>query len=252
MLVMTNLMIISIVQVIFSNMSETVEMIGDADYIVPEVPTISQKKRKLRSAVWTDFERICEDGQITATCKHCKKSLLGSSKSGTSHLKKHLEHCNPYKSTKKGQTEEVKSDGSSNIQNFKFDQESSRRELARMILMHKLPFSIVECVGFRKFLKGLQPQFEMVSRDTIESDCMKIYNSEKQKLFDGSENLQCQIDLTAAANMDPEHIESIIASNHDQQHPPSSSVNFQLRLQHNIFYCELISLLFFFYSILHY
>lgn len=227
---MTNLM--SIVQVIFTNMSETVEMIGDADNFVPEAPTTSQKKRKLRSAVWNDFERICDDGQITATCKHCKKSLLGSSKSGTSHLKKHLEHCSLYKSTKIGQTEEVKSDGSGTIQNFKFDQESSRRELARMILLHKLPFSIVECVGFRNFLKCLQPQFEMVSRDTIESDCMKIYNSEKQKLSDAVENLPFQINLADVADMDQEHNESI-ASIHDEQCPPSSSVIVQPHSQHN-------------------
>lgn len=110
--------------------------------------------------------------------------MNGDSKDGTSHLKKHLDHCFSFKRSKKGQLDvgqqmikmsEVQEDGSCVVQNFKFDQENSRIDLARMIILHKLPFRFVEYEGFRNYVKGLQPMFKMISRTTVKSDCMKIF-----------------------------------------------------------------------------
>jgi hypothetical protein len=36
-------------------------------------------------------------------------------------------------------------------------------------------------VGFRKFVSGLQPNFKLVSRNTLKRDILKIYDYEKQK-----------------------------------------------------------------------
>ncbi|KAK1587379.1 hypothetical protein Q3G72_012269 [Acer saccharum] len=50
-------------------------------------------KRKLTSDVWLHFDREKRDGVWTAVCKNCKKRLSAKSKSGTSHLRGHLDRC---------------------------------------------------------------------------------------------------------------------------------------------------------------
>lgn len=49
----------------------------------------------------------------------------------------------------------------------KFDQKQCRDALARMIILHEYPFNIVTHEGFIKYSKILQPQFKMVSRNTV-------------------------------------------------------------------------------------
>ena len=51
-----------------------------------------------------------------------------------------------------------------------------------MIVLHELPFSLVEYDGFREFVSSLNPLFKMVSRTTIKLDCMKAFEDEKFKL----------------------------------------------------------------------
>ncbi|KAL4195302.1 hypothetical protein AMTRI_Chr05g72640 [Amborella trichopoda] len=47
--------------------------------------------------------------------------------------------------------------------NFKFEQERSRNDLAKMIILHEYPFSIVEHMGFRTSGSNLRPFFKKVS-----------------------------------------------------------------------------------------
>ncbi|WOL00693.1 hypothetical protein Cni_G09406 [Canna indica] len=79
---------------------------------------------------------------------------------------------------------------------FKFDQETSRRELAYAIIVHEYPLAIVDHVRFRRFAASLQPLFKMVSRNTIKSNIMKIYNVEKNKLQHMLEKVESQIAIT--------------------------------------------------------
>ena len=51
-----------------------------------------------------------------------------------------------------------------------------------MIVLHELPFSLVEYDGFREFVSSLNPLFKMVSRTTIKLDCMKAFEDAKFKL----------------------------------------------------------------------
>ncbi|KAI3958675.1 hypothetical protein MKW98_030340, partial [Papaver atlanticum] len=64
-------------------------------------------------------------------------------------------------------------DGAVAAYDFKFIPEVTRDLIARMIILHELPFSMVENVGFRKVLASLQPTFKLVKRTTAKSDCMK-------------------------------------------------------------------------------
>lgn len=174
---------------------------------VAEASSVYANRRKYKSAVWIDFERITkDDGSVSAKCKHCKKLMQGHSKNGTSHLRKHLGRCVPCKRAKRGHLDvrelllkfaDAEKDKTNSIQPHEFDQDLSRHELARMIILHEYPFSIAEDVGFRSFVRSLQPLFPFISCDTIRSDCMKIFESERQKLYDLLNKLLCRISLSA-------------------------------------------------------
>ncbi|KAI3997630.1 hypothetical protein MKX01_011047, partial [Papaver californicum] len=148
----------------------------------PPVPL----KRKKTSEAWNEFEQIEEDGKVVqGKCKHCNHKLFAKSTNGTSSLNKHLKSCGLFKTAQKQLNQmflkaSVKEDGAVAAYNFKFNQEVTRDRIARMIILHELPFSMVEYVGFRMVLTSLQPNFKLVKRNTERSDCMKVYNSEKK------------------------------------------------------------------------
>lgn len=182
-----------------------------------------KRTKKLTSAVWNDFERIRKGDIMVAICKHCQKKLSGSSTSGTSHLRNHLKRClktsNPdinqqrlvVREKRKDGTVDlrsVKCDAASSPQNLKFgkeqsgfglrfDQEQSQDDLARMIILHGYPLTMVEHGGFKKFVSNLQPLFQMMSSDSAKADCMKIYADEKQKVYEVLDKLPGRISLTA-------------------------------------------------------
>ncbi|KAL1563788.1 zinc finger BED domain-containing protein RICESLEEPER 1-like isoform X1 [Salvia divinorum] len=72
-----------------------------------------------------------------------------------------------------------------NLGSVKFNQERSWLDLARMIMLHGYPLAMVNHVGFKIFVKNLQPLFEVNNNDgAIEMDCLTIYNKEKHKLYE--------------------------------------------------------------------
>uniref|UniRef100_A0A1D1ZIW3 Putative AC transposase n=1 Tax=Anthurium amnicola TaxID=1678845 RepID=A0A1D1ZIW3_9ARAE len=187
-------------------MSESVEMNVSSNIVIQSVnhqddmqdqglnppPT---KERKLRSSVWLNMTREKkEDGNYIAICNHCKKKMCANSSNGTTHLKNHLKFCATYqralrKKLDVGQqllsvSESINTDGSSKVDIFQFDQERSRQDLARMIILHEYPFAIVDHIGFRTFIRNLQLQFQLHTRNTIQGDCIKIYEKEKSTIYD--------------------------------------------------------------------
>lgn len=77
----------------------------------------------------------------------------------------------------------------------KFDQERSRLDLARMIMLHGYPLTMVNHVGFKIFVKNLQPLFDFNINGAIELDCLTIYGKEKQKLYEGFRHFHGRISL---------------------------------------------------------
>ena len=73
-----------------------------------------------------------------------------------------------------------KVDSMAGVNAYNFDQNVSRNELARMIILHEYPLSVVDHIGFRKYSTSLQPLFRMVSRNTIK-DILSIYEKEREK-----------------------------------------------------------------------
>ncbi|XP_020251906.1 zinc finger BED domain-containing protein RICESLEEPER 1-like [Asparagus officinalis] len=170
------------------------------------------RARKLRSAVWNDFTKEKrEDGAMVATCNHCKRQLTASSRSGTTHLKNHLAICTTTNVRRPDRRKRRKlvirrpvqiaygaqKDGAAELEGSHFDQDLSRQDLARMIILHEYPLSIVHHAGFRTFVRNLQPQFNLLSHETIKDDCMKIYDNLRLNLYEVLDKLPCRVSLTA-------------------------------------------------------
>lgn len=66
-------------------------------------------------------------------------------------------------------------DSSVRLENHVFSQEESRRELSNMVILHEYPLSIVEHIEFRRFVHSLNPNFKIISRNTLKSDIMKMF-----------------------------------------------------------------------------
>lgn len=96
-----------------------------------------------------------------------------------------------------GMTSDDKSSLDASLKDWKFDQQKSRNELVSLIVVHALPFSLVEYPRFRSFVNSLNPCFTHVSRTTIKSDCMRAYEDAKMELHDVLKNSTCRISLTA-------------------------------------------------------
>ena len=116
--------------------------------------TLGSKRRKLTLVVWNDFDKVIEDGQDYAIYKHCKGKLKPDSKNGIKHLHAHIDRCMTWRNVDIRQqllAVERKGYGKVQIGGFTFDQEISREKLARAIILHEYPLSIVDHVGFKYF-----------------------------------------------------------------------------------------------------
>uniref|UniRef100_A0A2N9GPW5 BED-type domain-containing protein n=1 Tax=Fagus sylvatica TaxID=28930 RepID=A0A2N9GPW5_FAGSY len=158
-------------------------------------------KRKRTSAVWNHFKLKKVEGKMKAQCNYCKKHLLGESKQGTNHLRTHLERCPSLKlrgdlRRQVMMKEQGKANKKVSASPYNFDQEGSREDLAHMVIMHEYPLAMVDHVGFRKFVSGLQPNFKLVSRNTLKRDILKIYDYEKQKSMAKIDNNGSRVAIT--------------------------------------------------------
>ena len=116
--------------------------------------TLLSRKRKLTSVVWNSFEKVIVDGQSYTICKHCNSRLKAGSKNRTKNLHVHLDRCIKQKNVDiKQQLLEVERRGCGTVQigGFTFDQNISREKLARAIILHEYPLSIVDHVALKDF-----------------------------------------------------------------------------------------------------
>ncbi|XP_078434697.1 zinc finger BED domain-containing protein RICESLEEPER 2-like [Wolffia australiana] len=159
--------------------------------------------RKLRSLVWNDFSKEQrEDGSLVAICNHCKKQMAGGSRSGTTHLKKHLGKCLLYQRSKRrrgdvGPAQSKWGDTELHVGTLSLDQELVEQDLAHMVILHEYPFSIVNHVGFRDFVRDLQPQFKLMPAEVLQESCMKVYEDRRLSLFEELSKLNCRVNVSA-------------------------------------------------------
>ncbi|KAL8205429.1 hypothetical protein R6Q57_008980 [Mikania cordata] len=216
-----------------------------------------KKPKRLTSVVWNHFERVRKADVCYAVCVHCQKRLSGSSNSGTTHLRNHLMRClkrsnfdvTQILAAKRKRKEEIvtvanvgydevqrkdetvvpisyhkidqefKIDETINLGSVKFVQERSRLDLARMIMLHDYPPSMVEHVGFKIFVKNLQPMFEVLTTTVIESDCLTIYAKERQKVFEIIRNLHGRVSLAVGFWSSPSGVDYLsLTANYIDDH----------------------------------
>lgn len=63
--------------------------------------------------------------------------------------------------------------------NLKFDQDTIKRNLVKMIIIDELSFRFVEVKEYNKHMKGACPRFYISLRWTVVRDCYKVYAKEK-------------------------------------------------------------------------
>ncbi|CAI9784355.1 unnamed protein product [Fraxinus pennsylvanica] len=64
-------------------------------------------------------------------------------------------------------------------------------------------------VGFKMFVRNLQPLFDLVTIDKVEADCLEIYKKEKQKVYEELDKLPGKVSLSAdrwVANGDMQYL----------------------------------------------
>lgn len=156
-------------------------------------------KRKLKSIVWEHFELKKINEIVKAECRYCKKLLGGASKNGTKHLHEHYQRCPRRRVVDMRQkiitNNWTKGDGK-NMTSYSFEQDVSRDDLGKMIIMHEYPLSMVDHVGFRRFVGNLQPLFKVPSRNTVKSDILKIYDYERVKTMKLIESNESRVAIT--------------------------------------------------------
>lgn len=184
---------------------------------------MNSKRRRKKSVVWEHFtiEKVAT-GCTKARCMQCKKVfayISGSKLAGTSHLKRHiaLGICpvnrtnqndgqllsltpHPTINGSQSQSQEVNNNlPRKRNKAISFYQDRCRHDIAKMIIMHEYPLTIVELPSFLNSIRALQPQFPNIPLDAIEKECLGVYMREKQTLLnlvnsvDGRVNLSLDI-----------------------------------------------------------
>ncbi|KAL0340775.1 UNVERIFIED_CONTAM: putative AC transposase [Sesamum radiatum] len=132
---------------------------------------------------WDHFTPYTDNnGKTRAECKCCERTYaVGPSMNVTSEMNNHTKTCknHPDNQTIAGSCGSVNEE---TRESWKFDQEATRKALARMIIIDELPFKFVENEGFRQFVSVACPEFIIPSRTAIIGDCYRLYFDEKNKL----------------------------------------------------------------------
>ncbi|KAK9671354.1 hypothetical protein RND81_12G024200 [Saponaria officinalis] len=160
-----------------------------------------RKGRMPKSMVWDHFQKLQVNGETKAKCLHCNILMSGKSTNGTSHLKDHITLRCPRKHFKIDIKQKLlnvicRIDASARVENNNFSQEVSRKELSTMVILHEYPLAIVDHIGFRRFVSSLNPNFKIISRNTLRSDIMKMFGTEKTLLRKGLEENISRISIT--------------------------------------------------------
>nr|GMD07935.1 zinc finger BED domain-containing protein RICESLEEPER 2-like [Ipomoea batatas] len=122
----------------------------------------------------------------------------------TTSYKRHQDKCAMRKKTVQVVDNQTKlnflpSDGVSSsippLHHGRVDMEVVRESIANWIMMHEHPFTLVEEAGFNVLMKRVMPEWKRISRSTIKSDCLKVYEIEKKKLKNNLESVS-KVSLT--------------------------------------------------------
>ncbi|KAL0309079.1 UNVERIFIED_CONTAM: Zinc finger BED domain-containing protein RICESLEEPER 2 [Sesamum radiatum] len=179
-----------------------IEMSKDIpDRVEIEETSEDNSKRKRTFEAWNHFKRVKVEGIQFAECNYCKTRLKAPAGYGTTHLHKHYEKVCKKRPRKIDSRQSFlkktqKVSGEQELGTHIFNQEEARRELASMVILHDYPLSVVDHIGFRRYSTCLQPCFNMISRNTLKGDILKIYKDERTKYYNLLGKIKCRIAIT--------------------------------------------------------
>uniref|UniRef100_A0A7N0V4F3 Uncharacterized protein n=1 Tax=Kalanchoe fedtschenkoi TaxID=63787 RepID=A0A7N0V4F3_KALFE len=129
--------------------------------------TMPRKKKMLVSNVWDSFQQIEIDGSLKAN------------------------HLNLQKDAQRIMLDFQSVDAQSLAEGerkmgvlwtWRFDQETTRKALVRMIIIYELPFRFLEREGFKGLMQVACPTFCILSRIIVARDCYQFYLDEVVKM----------------------------------------------------------------------
>lgn len=121
-----------------------------------------------------------------AKCLYCTK--LFAYDGSTTSLNRHMESCpiilnQNARHLRQGTIGfDPEKPGASLIVNNEYDHDECRKIIAKMIIVHKYPFRMVEHAWFNILMNYMNASYKFIGRKTIRAECMKVYLSEKEIL----------------------------------------------------------------------
>ena len=131
-----------------------------------------KRKRKDRSAVWNFFEKdknaIKGAKKVQCKCNKCHNIC----KQGTGNLLRHKERCYGKDFHDVGQ---MLFNSDMALRSSRFNQKTFRDLLVAATVRHELPLSFVDYKGVRDLITYLQPDANVITRNTLKSDLLKLF-----------------------------------------------------------------------------
>ncbi|CAO2186768.1 unnamed protein product [Urochloa humidicola] len=143
-----------------------------------------QIRRKFirRSGVWKYFTCFTDDhGNDKAQCNRCQQVLGASTRNGTSTLRAHVRVC--WREEVGVAAELSCARGSPVPKTTDLQEENGSGDLARMIALHGYDLSFVDDGYFRNFVRSLNPEFKLPSREAVEEMCDGIFDEARRDIF---------------------------------------------------------------------
>ncbi|XP_031267001.1 zinc finger BED domain-containing protein RICESLEEPER 2-like [Pistacia vera] len=177
---------------------------------------LERKKRAKTSVMWSEFTEVVLPGGIRkGECIHCKTKLKITTSGSTTQFNRHLKRC--VKRIAHLRQQQINfppsnSQGGSNVLpalRGQFSMLKMREFIAHWVLMHEHPFSIVEEEGLNNMMKYGIPEWTLISLNTCKNDCMKVFESERQKLLTllkGIRKISLTTDLWHSGNQRMEYM----------------------------------------------
>ncbi|KAD2805579.1 hypothetical protein E3N88_38956 [Mikania micrantha] len=145
-----------------------------------EQDPFTKKKRKKTSVTWEHFREITLDnGTQMHECIHCGEKVKKFKDGTTTPMRRHInQFCPKLQHVKKGQLKlnvfPGNSESSSMVQNWKFDNTRMREVISHMVMVHELPFNLVEYELFNVVMKEAKPAFTKISCATVKQDSLEF------------------------------------------------------------------------------
>jgi hypothetical protein len=141
---------------------------------------------RVRSNVWNHYDIVEENGKRFAVCKTCGKKLKQAKSAGTGTLRNHLlaHEKSAGSGADKNQTTMVMFHGrrgpsSTLYSSLDTPNPEQREKLVLWMVRRNIPFAEVEDSSFREFIFCMNSNLKMMSRSSVRSDIVKLYEKMK-------------------------------------------------------------------------